>query len=144
MMNRIRFFLLLAALSGVGACSIFEDQSPENVNFRLSGPTGEVVQAVYSTQFTAGLTEEGVTQVRIFAADTVTQTIPIDTTVNITENQQFYVEILPQSDTIDVAVRVEIDGRQVVSSSGFIFSINPWRYVYQFNQRLTDVVEVVL
>lgn len=142
---RITSAAVLSLVLGTGACSIFEDQSPEAVNFRLAGPTGEQVQAVYSTEFIAGVTEEGVTQVRVFFADTVQQTLPIDTTVNIVENQQFYVEILPQSsDTIDVNVKVEIDGREVVDVSGLIFSINPWRYVYQFNQLLTDAVEVIL
>jgi hypothetical protein len=141
----IRIAFALAVLAGAGACDVFEDQSPENVNFRLSGSNGSQVQAVYSTRFTAGTTEEGVTEVRIFSADTVLQTLPIDTTISIVENLQFFVEILPApTDTVDVAVRVEIDGREVLDNSGLIFPLRPWRYVYQFNQLLTDVVEVII
>ena len=92
------------------------------------------------------MTEQGVTQVRIFSADTVLQTLPIDTTVSIVENQQFFVEILPTaaSDTLDVSVAVEIDGRRVLNNAGLIFPLNPWRYVYQFNQMLTESVEVII
>ena len=104
------------------------------------------MEAVYSTEFIAGVTEEGVTEVRIFFADTVLQTLPVDTTVNIEANQQFFVQILPSAvtDTLDVSVNVEIDGRQVLNSAGFIFPLNPWRYVYQFNQLLTQSVEIIL
>lgn len=142
MMKHLRTAALLGLLAAP-ACQVFEDQSPENVNFRLSGTAGETVRAVYSTEFIAGVTDEGVTQVRVFGADTVLQTLPIDTTVSIVENQQFFVEILPP-DSVVVSVRVEIDGRQVLEDSGFILPVSPWRYVYQFNQLLTQVVEVVI
>jgi len=145
MKTTISVGVALVLLASVGACSVFEDQSPENLNFRLSGSDGMQVQAVYSTRFAAGTTEEGVTEVRIFSADTVLETLPIDTTISIVENQQFFVQILPgPTDTVDVAVRVEIDGRQVLDNTGFIFPLSPWRYVYQFNQLLTDVVEVII
>jgi hypothetical protein len=138
--------LLAAALLTAGACNAFPDQNPEAVNFRLSGSAGTVIEAVYSTAFVAGVTEEGVTEVRIFSADTVMQTLPVDTTVSIVENQQFFVQVLPAavSDTLDVSVNVEIDGRRVLNDAGFIFPLNPWRYVYQFNQLLTQSVEVIL
>jgi hypothetical protein len=146
MTHRIRFALVaLGLVTAAGACSIFEDQSPENISLRMTGSSGQQVQAVYSTRFIAGLTEEGVTEVQIFDSDTVMQTLPIDTIVNIAENMQFFVEILPMgTDTLDVAVDVEIDGRGVLESSGLIFPTVPWRYVYQFNQLLSDVVEVVI
>ena len=137
--------LLLMLATAAAGCEVFEDQSPENVGFKLSGSNGLPVQAVYSTAFVAGVTEEGVTQVRIFEADTVMQTLPIDTVVSIVENQQFFVEILPMpTDTLNVSVDVDIDGRSVLSNSGLIFPENGWRYVYQFNQLLTDAVEVIL
>ena len=145
MTNRFRLAFLLLLSAAVGACSIFEDQSPENLEFRLTGSSGMQVQAIYSTQFIAGVTEQGVTEVRIFTADTVMQTLPIDTVVNIAENLQFFVEILPMpGDTLDVGVDIEIDGRGILERAGFIFPDSPWRYVYQFNQRLTEAVEVIL
>ena len=142
----MKFALLVALVVAPGACQVFEDQSPENVNFRLSGSTGSTVEAVYSTRFVAGVTEENVTEVRIFSADTVLQTLPIDTTISISENQQFFVQILPTgaADTLNVSVNVEIDGRGVLSNSGLIFPLLPWRYVYQFNQLLTESVEVII
>jgi len=145
MKNIIRFGLVLGLMASTGACEVFEDQSPENVNFRLSGSPGAQVQAIYSTRFVAGVTEENVTEVRIFEADTVFQTLPIDTTVSVLENLQFFVEILPApTDTLAVVVKVEIDGREVLENDGFIFPLSPWRYVYQFNQLLTAAVEVII
>ena len=147
MKHTIRFSLLLAAALAAGACSIFEDQTPGNISFRLTGSNGLEVQAVYSSSFVAGLTGDGLREGRTFTADAdpVLQTLPIDTTVNITENLQFFVEILPTgTDTLDVSVDVEIDGRGVLEREGLIFPATPWRYVYQFNQLLTSVVEVVI
>jgi hypothetical protein len=141
--NSIGTLLLVGAVSA--GCQVFEDQSPENLGLRLSGSNGLEVQAVYSTAFIAGVTEEGVTEVRIFSSDTVMQVLPIDTLVNIVENQQFFVEILPMpTDTLNVSVNVDIDGRDVLTNSGLIFPDIPWRYVYQFNQLLTARVEVIL
>ena len=145
MTTSIRFALFLAVTAVFGACSVFEDQSPENISLRMTGSTGLQVQAVYSTRFIAGLNDQGVTQVRIFSADTLLQTLPIDTVVNITENLQFFVEVLPTGvDTLDVAVDIRIDGREVLDRSGLILPDSPWRYVYQFNQLLTNEVEVII
>jgi len=73
------------------------------------------------------------------------QTLPIDTTVSIAQNQQFFIQIQPMpSDTLDVEVQVQIDGREVLNNSGFILPTQPWRYVYQFNQLLTQAIEVVI
>lgn len=138
-----RFGLLLALMVGVSACEIFEDQSPENVSFRLEGSTGSQVTAIYSTRFIAGVNEFGVTEVRVFGSDTVVHTLPIDTVISIAANQQFFVQIQP-ADTVNVQARVDIDGRNVLDNEGFIFPDSPWNYVYQFNQLLTELVEVVL
>ena len=133
----------MALVVGFTACSIFEDQSPENLSFRLSGSEGTQVTAIYSTRFVAGVDELGVTTVRVFGSDTVVHTLPIDTVISIVENQQFFVQIEP-SDTVDVRARVDIDGRNVLDSDGLIFPTAPWRYVYQFNQLLTEALEVIL
>ncbi|MEM7415451.1 MAG: hypothetical protein AAF389_08140 [Gemmatimonadota bacterium] len=138
-----RFGPLLALMVAVSACEIFEDQSPENLSFRLTGSAGTQVTAIYSTRFVAGVDEFGVTTVRVFGSDTVVHTLPIDTVISIAANQQFFVQVQP-ADTVDVQARVDIDGRNVLDNEGFIFPDSPWNYVYQFNQLLTEVVEVVL
>ena len=75
----------------------------------------------------------------------VVQTLPIDTIVSIVQNMQFFVQILPQpGDTLDAAVQIEIDGREVANSSGLIYPLTPWRFVYQFNQALSNIVEVII
>lgn len=143
-MKNIRRIALGIALVAIGSsCSLFQDQSPEFLSFQLDGSPGEQVLAIYSTAFVAGVNEVGVTEVRIFSSDSVLATLPIDTTFNIAVNQQFFVQIEPV-DTVDVGARVDIDGRNILDSEGFIFPEAPWRYVYQFNQLLTELVEVVL
>ena len=143
MINIRRIAVGLALLAGASACSLFQDQAPEFLSFRLEGSPGEQVLAIYSTAFVAGVNEIGVTEVRIFSSDSVLATLPIDTTFNIAANQQFFVQIEPV-DTVDVGARIEIDGRSVVDNDGLIFPQSPWRFVYQFNQLLTELVEVIL
>lgn len=143
MKNIRRLIAGLVLLASASACSLFQDQSPEFLSFRLEGSAGEQVLAIYSTAFVAGVNEVGVTEVRIFSSDSVLATLPIDTTFNIAANQQFFVQVEPV-DTVDVDVRIEIDGRNVLDNDGLIFPQSPWRYVYQFNQLLTELVEVIL
>ena len=45
---------------------------------------------------------------------------------------------------IEQQARVDIDGRNVLNNEGLIFPDAPWNYVYQFNQLLTESVEVIL
>jgi len=137
--------LTLAIVGALGACEVFQDQSPENLSLRMTGSAGSQVTAIYSTEFVAGVNEINVTQVRVFSSDTVFHTLPIDTVINVALNKQFFVQVetMPD-DTVDVRVRVDIDGRSVLDSEGFIFPLTPWIYVYQFNQLLTEVVEVIL
>jgi hypothetical protein len=135
----------LAIVATLGACEVFQDQSPETLALRITGSDGAEVVAIYSTAFVAGVNELNVTQVRIFTADTVSHVLPIDTVFSIAANQQFFAQVgTVQSDTVDVSVRIEIDGRNVLDLNGLISPIAPWIYVYQFNQLLTDIVEVIL
>lgn len=143
MKNIRRVAVAAALLAGAVGCSLFQDQSPEFLSFQLEGSPGEEVLAIYSTAFVAGVNELGVTEVRIFSSDSVVSTLPIDTVFSIAANQQFFVQIEPV-DTVDVDVRVDIDGRNILDNEGLIFPEAPWRYVYQFNQLLTELVEVIL
>lgn len=145
MLKRLKPAVVAGSMVAVAACSIFEDPTPEAITFRMNGPAGEIVEVVYSQQFIAGVNEIGVTQVSVFGADTVLQTLPIDTTVSIVAEHQLLLLVKPISaDTLDVAVTVDVDTRNLVDNSGKIFSASPWRYVYQFNKRLTQVIEIVI
>jgi hypothetical protein len=147
MKSRLHLGLLawpLAALAAWG-CGAFEDITPENAFLRVDGPAGTEVQVVTSRQFVAGVNEVGVTQVRVFLADTVVQTLPVDMVVDISVEQRLYVELLPVGvDRVTVQVRVDVDDRSQVNESGDIVDVEPWRFVYLFNQVTTRIIDVVL
>ena len=136
---------LALVLASVTACEVFEDQSPDDVSFRMSGSDGQVVMVIYSQDFVAGVDETSVTQVQVFSSDTVFHVLPIDTIINITVQRRFFVQVATEAmDTVVVDVRVDIDGRSQVNLSGGIFPGVPWRFVYEYNQALTAVIEVIL
>ena len=66
------FALTLAFL--VAGCGFFEDEVPEDIFFRMTGPSGSQVTVIYSKQFVAGVNEIGETRVEVFGADTVVHT----------------------------------------------------------------------
>jgi len=45
---------------------------------------------------------------------------------------------------MNVSVRIDVDTRKQLDESGDIFRINPWRYVYVFNQPVTRSVEIII
>lgn len=145
-MNRTKIFsAVLAAAFAFTGCSLFEDPTPETISIQITGSTGTPVLAIYSQVFVAGVNREtDITEVRLSGADSVMQTLPIDTIINIRTSRQLFlqVETMP-TDTANVSVRVDINSRNILSRTGFIFPDVPFRYVYQFNRPLTDVVEVV-
>jgi len=126
------------------ACSAFEDPTPHNITFRMSGTAGTIVEAIYSKQFIAGVDETNVTHVQIFRADTVQQTLPIDTVIDIVVDRRFFVQITPVSVTqTSVQVRVDVDDRNLLNDSGDVLASDPWRYVYLFNQQVSPIIDVV-
>jgi hypothetical protein len=136
--------LTLITLAPVG-CGVFEELTAENVFLRLSGPAGTQVQVVYSTEFSAGVNEVGVTQVRLFLADTVMHTLPVDTVIDIRENRQAFFEVFPFGvESAQLDIHVDVDGRTQLEESGQIFAAEPWRYVYGFNRQFTRDVDLVL
>ena len=145
-MNRAKLLsAVLAAVVASTGCSIFEDPTPETISIQITGSTGTPVLAIYSQVFVAGVNREtDITEVRLSGADSVMQTLPIDTIINIRASRQLFlqVETMP-TDTANVSVRVDINSRNILNRTGFIFPDVPFRYVYQFNRPLTDVVEVV-
>ena len=147
MSNRRRLgivLLALAPLAGAG-CGWFDDPTPEYVYFTVDGPAGAQVQAVYSTQFVAGVDESGVTQINVFYVDTVVHTLPVDTSFFVGIDRRWFVELSPlDSDQISVKVRVDVDERNQLDETGVVAAGAPWRFAYLFNQQITRTIEVTL
>ena len=138
-----RLGCVLAVVVATASCGLFEDLSPKNIAFRMSGSAGLQAEVIYSTDFVAGVDFDGVTHVQIFQSDTVFHTLPIDTVMSIAQDQRWFVHVTPMgSDTLAVTVVVNVDDRNLVAESGGIFPGMPWRYVYVFNEALTEVLDV--
>ena len=143
-LRRIGMAALVVGMVLSGACSAFEDPTPNNITFRMSGTSGTIVEAIYSTQFIAGVDDANTTHVQIYQADTVQQTLPIDTVIDIAVDRRFFVQIAPVSVAqTSVQVRVDVDDRNVLNDSGDVFASDPWRYVYLFNQQVSRIIDVV-
>ena len=149
-MNTVRRFAasglgIAAALAlGLAGCSIFDDPSPHDISVRLTGGEGTPVQVIYSKQFQAGIDESGATHVQIFLADTVVEVLPVDLLVNVEIEKRLFVQVATLDSTqVSVAVRVDVDDRNVVDRSRTIVPSDPWRYAYLFNQQISQIVDVV-
>jgi hypothetical protein len=132
---------LIAVATG---CEVFEDQTPEFINFRMDGPAGERVSVVYSKQFVAGVNEEGITRVEVFGSDTVAHVLPIDTIIDVRLEQRLFLQAFPTVDTLRVDVTIDVDDRGLYDNNGLIFLVDPWKFLYQFNARFTDDIELVI
>lgn len=134
--------LLVALASG---CEVFEDPTPETVSFRMDGPAGVTVTVLYSKQFVAGVTEAGITEVEIFRADTVVHTLPIDTLIDVRLERRIFIQAEVQpTDTVNVDVRVDVNDRNVFVRNGDLFPALPWQFVYQYNTRFTESIQVII
>lgn len=146
-MRTIAWFTgILVMLFMASGCEIFEDRTPNNVFFRMDGTSGDVVEVLYSKSFLAGIDEAGVTRVEVFEADTAIHTVPFDTVIDVRIEQRIFIQAKPltETDTLDIDARVDVDDRNLYDQSGRLYPTVPWLFLYQFNQRFTDVVEVVL
>jgi len=136
----------LALLLVLTGCGFFEDQVPEDIFFRMTGPTGSQVTVIYSKQFVAGVNEIGETRVEVFGADTVVHTLPIDTIIDVRLEQRLFLMATPVMpvDTLEVETRVDVDGRNIFLDKGDLFPLVPWKFLYQYNVLFTSDIEVVI
>ncbi|HSG07450.1 MAG TPA: hypothetical protein VLA36_03765 [Longimicrobiales bacterium] len=144
---RRRLGIVLLALTPfvVLGCGWFEDQRPEYVYFKVDGPAGTQVQAVYSTQFVAAVDERGVTQLNVFATDTVVHSLPVDTSFFVAIDRRWFVELTPLSvEQASLKVRVDVDDRNQIDESGIVSVSAPWRFAYLFNQQITRLIDIVI
>ena len=147
MSNRRRLGIVLLALAPLIAqgCGWFHDQRPEYVFFKVDGPAGTQVQAVYSTQFLAAVDDAGVTRINVFYTDTVVHTLPVDTSFFVAVDRRWFVEMTPISvDEVAVKVRVDVDDRNQLDETGLVKASAPWRFAYLFNQQVTRIIDIVL
>lgn len=139
------FGLLFLGSVALAGCEVFEDQTPEFINVRMDGPSGDSVTIIYSSAFVAGINEEGVTRVQVFDADTVVHVLPIDTVIDVRVDRRIFLQGLgPQADTIQVGVDIDVDGRTLFDGVGDLFPDVPWLFLYQFNTLFSDDIEIVL
>ena len=138
------FPLTLAFL--IAGCGFFEDEVPEDIFFRMTGPSGSQVTVIYSKQFVAGVNEIGETRVEVFGADTVVHTLPIDTIIDVTLEQRLFMMATPvmPTDTIEVEARVDVDGRNIFLDQGDLLPLVPWQLLYQYNVTFTADLEVII
>lgn len=144
MKNRRSSAALLAGLLTIAtvACGWFEDPTPENIRVRLSGDAGRQVRLVFSSQFVAAIDEAGVTQVSILHSDTLTRTLPVDTTMYIGIDRRMFVEVVPlDADEVQIQARIDVDDRTQLDERGLVRASDPWRYAYLFNQIVTRIID---
>ena len=130
---------------GVSSCQVFEDQTPRTLWFHMDGPAGALVTVIYSKQFVAGVDETGITRVEVFGADTVQHTLPLDTIIDVfLERRMFIRAETATTDTLDVDVRVEVNDRSLYDNAGKLYPDIDWKFLYQFNARFTNDIQVVI
>jgi len=146
MKSPTRWVLIGALATVMSGCEIFENQTPEFIAFRMSGEAGDQVTVVYSKAFVAAVNELGTTELRVFLADTVVHTLPIDTIIDVRIERQIFLRAYPLelSDTIPVSVNVEVNDRSIFDRSGDLLPDVPWHFLYQFNARPTQTIEIIV
>ncbi len=129
---------------GSFACEVFQDPTPEFLIFHMNGTPGTLATAIYSKEFVIGISEDGTTRVQLFGTDTVAHTLPIDTVIDIRFARQLYIQVdASPLDTLDVTVTVDIDDRNIFDDTGKIYPDDPWQYLYVFNRRFANALDVV-
>jgi hypothetical protein len=140
-----KFVVYASLVAAAASCEVFQDPTPETVSFRMDGTPGVPVTVIYSKQFVAGVTEAGVTEVEVFRSDTVTHLLPIDTIIDVRLEQRIFIQAeVGPAESVNVDVRVDVNDRNVFTRNGDLFPTIPWRFVYQYNTRFTEAIQVVI
>ena len=81
----------------------------------------------------------------MFQLQNAAHTLPIDTLIDVRVPRRLFIqgEVTPP-DTLLVDVEVDVDGRALFDGTGDLFPDLPWRFLYQFNSRFTDDIEVII
>jgi hypothetical protein len=140
-MRRVAGAVVVALLTG--GCSWFEDPSPEEARVLISGDAGTPVELIVSSKFVAGVNEGGRTRVVIIQSDTFLTTLPFDRKFDIRGDYRFFAQASrTAADIGSLRMQVFIDSREQFDEDGPLVVDAPFRFVFQFNQFLTDAIDV--
>lgn len=129
----------------VTACNWFDDPSPDEARLMIDGPAGAQVRLITSTKFLAAVTNDGVTRVEVFEADTTNAALPFESTYAIRDDQAFLAWTSHLETSLEtIRVRVFLDAAKEFDESGPLKDGIDFRFVYTFNQRVTPIVEITL
>jgi hypothetical protein len=136
--------VVVATALVAGGCGLLEDPSPEEARLVVHGDAGKPVRLIISTKFVAAVDELGRTRVVIFEADTLVTTLPYESAYTIEEDQRFFAEAARlDSDLESVRMEVYVDRRKQFEEGGMLLAGQPYRFVYTFNQRMTQEIVVI-
>ena len=135
----------LAALLIASGCGLIEDPSPDRARLQIEGDAGKTVRLIVSTEFVAAVNEVGQTRVVIIKSDTLQVTLPYTKEYNIEDQQRFFAETARSGEDLSaVHMQVFVDSRKQFDESGALLSGQPYRFVYTFNQVITQDIVVVI
>jgi hypothetical protein len=139
-----RLALAAALAAGTAGCGLLDPPVPEHARVVLTGPDGANVRLVTSSKFLAGITTEGITRVEVLAADTFVVALPHDSRQRIRADQRFLAlaEAI-EGETAEFRMQVFIDESREYDAMGTLSDASLFRFVYTFNLRVTDQVQVV-
>jgi hypothetical protein len=141
-MKRTVFVLVVALLAS--GCEWFEDPRPNEARLVIQGDAGKQVRLITSTKFVAAVNEAGQTRVVLFQADTVFTTLPIDRSITIGGDERFFAETARlDSDLQAVRMQVFLDRNKRFDEDGPLIAGSPYRFVYTFNQQVTQDIVVI-
>lgn len=136
--------LVAGAAAVLSACGMFDDLRPVDARVSIDGEPGTRVEVITSSTFVSGITESGVTQVSVIVSDTVYPALPFDETYRIAVDQRFLVILSHFQEDIDsVHMQVFINDDRKFNEGGALLPELPYRFLYTFNQQVTDVIDVV-
>lgn len=139
----VRAAAAAALIFVLASCDWFDDPSPDQARLLIDGPTGTAVKLLTSTKFVAARRNDGVTAVEIVEADTTSVTLPFEASYNIRDDQRFLAWTSYLGTSIEtMRMRVFLDGAKEFDEAGRLDEGIDYRFLYAFNQPVTDVIEI--
>jgi hypothetical protein len=135
----------LAALLIASGCGLIDDPSPNRARLTIDGAAGKTVRLIVSTSFVGTVNESGQTRLVIIKSDTVQVTLPYTKDYNIEDQQRFFAETARSAEDVSALhMQVFVDSRKQFDETGALLSGSPFRFVYMFNQLVTQDITVVI
>ncbi|MCI0436423.1 MAG: hypothetical protein L0271_22720 [Gemmatimonadetes bacterium] len=135
---------IMVGLAASGCGLILENPEPQEARLLIEGESGKQVRLITSTVFVAAVNEQGQTRVQLFQADTTIITLPYQKVYRIDEDHRYFVEAARlNSDLQTVHMQVYVDDRKQFDESGVLIDGFPYRFVYAFNQTITQEIVII-